>query len=113
MTEELLTAEIFDEDLHDVRKKRLREKMSEREAAPEVEEEAAGERAGTEYVLLRLLDQLDHPGGWMECGRSAGPSGRAALNALVDDLGEGTYIAVPARSWQPMTVTVETKIRIS
>ena len=111
MTEELLTAEIFDEDIPDVRKKRLREKMTEREA--ESEEEAAGERAGTEYVLLRLLDQLEHPGGWMECGRSAGQSGRAALNALVDDLGEGTYIAVPARSWQPMTVTVETKIRIS
>lgn len=106
MTEELLTAEIADEDLPDARKKRLQEKIQEKEEPKE-------ERGATEYVILRLLDQLEHPGGWMECGRSSGSSGRAALHALADELGEGTYIAVPARSWQPLTIAVETKIRIT
>jgi len=36
----------------------------------------------------------------------------AALRAECDVDPEGTYIAVPLRSWKPLTVTVETTTRV-
>jgi hypothetical protein len=87
------------------RRKRLEEKIEEK-AAPAEEEKGRGE---TEYVILRQESE----GIWNEAGRSAANSSRAALHALSAELGEGTFIAVPMRSWQPLTIAIETKIRIS
>jgi hypothetical protein len=73
----------------------------------------AEKKQPTEYVILRLRDESAGPGVWAESGQSHGSSARAALHALASELGAGTYIAVPARSWQPLTVEVETRVRIS
>lgn len=43
-----------------------------------------------------------------------GLKARSAEEALrrYSGIGEGTYVAVPARSWKPVTVTVETQTKV-
>lgn len=77
-----------------------------------------GEREKTGYVVLEL-NESSHS--WKE--RGPGPyraaSAEAAIRAHLDrnpvdgkefvNEGAGTYVAIPARSWKPVTVKTETK----
>ena len=65
----------------------------------------------TEYVVLEQrgpgagdmdLEQLT----WMEVRTVTAPNAQAAVKQATD--GEGTFVAVPARSWKPLTRKVET-----
>ncbi len=57
----------------------------------------------TEYTLLKYNSETNS---WDRIqGNVAASSPRQAVRKL----GEGEYVAVPARSWKPLTVTVETK----
>lgn len=48
-------------------------------------------------------------GGWFQVGPAVeSVSAEAAIRKVVTDK-SGTYVAVPLRSWSPITVTVETK----
>lgn len=40
-------------------------------------------------------------------------SARSAIKAVVDQDGPGEYVAVPYRSWKPVTVKVETKTALT
>lgn len=60
----------------------------------------------TQYVILNSQN-----GAWHEVGRHQASSPRRALTALGVD--EGTYVAVPARSWKPLTVKVERTTRLT
>ena len=62
----------------------------------------------TEYVVLEKEE------GWLEYGRVNSRSAQSAIKAVMDHpenqrTGGGTFVAVPARSWKPVTVKVETK----
>lgn len=76
--------------------------------------EKAAEPKGTKYVVLeRIALGRDD---WRETANVTALSAEAAIrDALAGDTDGGTYVAVPARSWKPLTVTVETipKITIS
>lgn len=65
----------------------------------------------TEYVILQLLDS----GHWSEQGKTEASSPIRALRSHVRSGAEGEYVAVPSRSWKPLTVKVEqtTKVTIS
>jgi hypothetical protein len=67
---------------------------------------------GTTYVVLRKIgsEEQAQPQ-WMEYGRAHAASSTAAIRecAGIDDQGAAEYVAVPARSWKPVKVTVETK----
>ena len=69
----------------------------------------------TEYVILTNTD--DGGPRWQEIARVSARSTASAIRRMVDgeengllpeDSG-GVYVAVPARSWKPVTVKVETK----
>ena len=67
----------------------------------------------TDYVVLRKTEIDDM---WEEYKLASNArSARSAIQAVVDqDVHDGTvignaYAAVPARSWKPVTVKVETK----
>ena len=64
----------------------------------------------TEYIILELGGEA---GAWREFGKSRASSPQRALRSL--DLRAGTYVAVPFRSWKPLTVKVEqtTKVTIT
>lgn len=65
----------------------------------------------TAYVVLRR----NEAGYWSKVGEGTARSARVAVQQAVDaELEQGEYVAVPARSWRPVSVTVqtETKIRI-
>jgi hypothetical protein len=50
--------------------------------------------------------------GWESLGLAEGRSANEAIRARLDTLENppgGKYVAVPARSWKPVTVTTETK----
>lgn len=50
---------------------------------------------------------------WTQMGAVEAASGDAAIRAHVREYAdEGTFVAVPARSWQPQTVTTETKTTV-
>lgn len=61
--------------------------------------------AETTYIVLRL-DEIPDSKGWAEIARVTAPSASSAIrNALVGPVArDGTYVAVPARSWRPVTV---------
>ena len=57
------------------------------------------------YIVLRLAD-----GDWREHGpRQQARSAHAAIRQALDQEQSGTYVAIPARSFQPVTVTVQTQ----
>ncbi len=58
----------------------------------------------TNYVILRLDSETSS---WKEHGEATATSPQRAIRAIEN--GAGVYTAVPARSWKPVTVTVETK----
>ncbi len=69
----------------------------------------------TEYLILRKQDHEDAvPHTWtLENVITKASSARRALTAAA--VPEGEYVAVPARSWKPLTVKVEqtTKVTIA
>ncbi len=62
----------------------------------------------TEYQVFHYLDTED---AWRGVGRGLARSAKAAIQTHLDSTpaADGTYAAVPARSWKPVTVKVETK----
>lgn len=69
----------------------------------------------TEYVVLRAVAAGANPSevaAWEELERTAATSAKAAITACVKDV-TGTYVAVPARSFQPARVTVAQKATLS
>lgn len=51
--------------------------------------------------------------GWVETNRVDAASAEAAIRRTADLQGEGKYVAIPARSWKPISVSVETKKVVS
>jgi hypothetical protein len=65
----------------------------------------------TEYVIL----SRDEPAGsWKEQTKVKAQSSTSAIRKWIDGAPDpsGTYIAVPARSWHPVTVETETQTRV-
>lgn len=59
----------------------------------------------TAYVILGHSEE-----GWKELGTVDARSAQAAVRELLDGSDKGgEYVAVPARSFKPVTVKVETK----
>jgi len=65
----------------------------------------------TEYLLLEKTKD----DAWTVAGKKEAASARAAIRAaLAGENGTaGTFVAIPARSWQPVTVKVETALKLS
>jgi hypothetical protein len=65
----------------------------------------------TEYMILRSAEDGSY--NWAEMGVQAARSAPAALKAMAEKVGADVprdkFVAVPARSWKPVTVKVETK----
>lgn len=53
--------------------------------------------------------------GLQELGSFNALSPNAAIRSVIDKYGTGTYVAVPARSWKPVKVTIEqtTSVKLS
>lgn len=63
----------------------------------------------TEYTLLHYNSETNS---WERIqGNVAATSPRRAL--VAGKVGEGEYVAVPARSWKPLTVTVEQTTKVT
>lgn len=75
-------------------------------------EEAAEQRSSTrEYVIL---EQGDSDKTWVVIDRKEAASTESALRSLGDDLTDGSmYVAVPTRSWSPVSVNVKKATTIS
>jgi hypothetical protein len=74
---------------------------------------AATAKALTEYLVLA---KDDNSGFWTETKKVKARSPRAAVTAIVTELGPtfqgGTFVATPARSWDPLTVKPEQTTRL-
>jgi hypothetical protein len=73
----------------------------------------------TQYMILRRdlrddgeLDPELDPACWRFHAEAEASGAERAIRSI-KGLGEGVYVAVPARSWRPLTVTVETTTKIS
>ena len=75
----------------------------------------------TEYVILvkrtSNTDTTANPSGdhgWAERGKQTGSSAEAAVRAYVEkaNLEGGTFVAIPARSFTPITIEIEKVRRI-
>jgi hypothetical protein len=68
----------------------------------------------TEYVILEQRDEIvgtaENTKGtfWREASRKTASSADAAIKAHAAEK-EGVFVAIPARSWTPRTVKVETR----
>ena len=64
----------------------------------------------TSYIVLKAVND----NGWVEEKTVPARSARSAIRIVVTGGGKPdiTYVAVPARSWQPVAVTVETKTQL-
>jgi hypothetical protein len=58
---------------------------------------------GTPYIVLKH----DTEDTWLVHNSVDAPSATAAIRQVAG--GSGTYVAVPIRSWAPVTVTTETR----
>jgi hypothetical protein len=68
----------------------------------------AAEKAGTSYRVLALTPGHE----WQDQGTFDASSAEQAIRAYVKDGGDTAalgVVAIPARSWKPVKVTVETK----
>ncbi len=69
----------------------------------------------TEYVILkREADVQGAEANWKDIGKRTAASGKAAVAALVKEQGleKGIFCAVPARSFTPIRVQAEQKVRL-
>lgn len=64
----------------------------------------------TRYVVLREAEEAPH--GWELLDAVVASSAETAIRAFAENLGDGTYCAVPERSWTQRTVKVETTTRV-
>lgn len=68
----------------------------------------------TEYLVLEVQERNDN--GLHLWQKIAAVEARSASSAIREALGgeehEGEYVAVPARSWRPVKVSVETKTQL-
>lgn len=69
----------------------------------------------TEYVILRKNETH-----WENIGTVSARSARSAIRERVDGsaqssayYGDGQYVAIPVRSWQPVSVKTETKTALT
>jgi hypothetical protein len=62
--------------------------------------------ADTTYIVLQQTD-APAPMDWCQVGSYDAPNADQAIRQAVDR--PGLYVAVPARSWKPVTVTTETR----
>lgn len=67
----------------------------------------------TSYVILKQDPETGSGSRWIEWGTEEASSSARAIKAVADDAGGGVYIAVPARSWRPLTVKVEQKTSVT
>jgi hypothetical protein len=69
----------------------------------------------TQYIVFARIEDPtnDHPNEWSQFTAIHARSARSAISKALegDDntYKEGTFVAVPARSWRPVQVKVETK----
>ena len=67
----------------------------------------------TEYMVLRLGEQ---PGSWTTIGdveaRNSTEAIRRTVSKLAPDDRAGVFVAVPVRSWKPVTVRAEVQTRL-
>jgi hypothetical protein len=63
--------------------------------------------AGTEYVIL---ERIAGSGDWSEVVRTHSRTSEGAVRKYLDtaDDRSGTFVAIPARSWKPVTVRAQT-----
>ena len=70
----------------------------------------------TEYIILRSRGTGENPDTWEQVEKNVTIKATSPKRALlvVEGLGEGTYVAVPKRSWKPLDVKIEktTKVKI-
>jgi hypothetical protein len=67
--------------------------------------------ADTTYIVLRAIDGPE--GDWLEYAKRDASSADAAIRkALETHPADGRFVAVPARSWKPVTVRTETTTTI-
>jgi hypothetical protein len=85
---------------------------------PEAEDEQEEARKGTIYVILQARP-LGEDQVYVVVGDRLAANGTAAIRAFVTEALEGdgpspqgTFVAVPERSWDPQPVEVETRIKI-
>lgn len=86
-------------------------------AAPAQHNQAAKKAATrtTTYIILEIgTTSSETPRLWKERGQVQAISAVAAIRKHVEpDAGlEGTFVAIPARSWQPVKVSTETKTSV-
>jgi len=66
----------------------------------------------TKYMILAKGDKPD--AGWVETAIVEAASARAAIREALNGASEGgEYVAVPARSWEPVKVEIQQAIKIS
>ena len=68
----------------------------------------------TEYRVMKQTERED----WEFVGQREAVSAKAAIQGVLNGPSteferHGTFVAVPARSWQPVTVKVETALKFS
>jgi hypothetical protein len=67
---------------------------------------------GSDVTKYAVLHKHPADGDWTEIERVDATSADAAIRAVAAATdGSGTFVAVPARSWRPKNVTLETKTR--
>lgn len=83
------------------------------EAAAQEEGTPAAEPAKKQSTDYRVLTKDGN--GWIEADVYTAASGKAAISAHVKakDLKEGTFVAVPLRSWAPLMLKVETTTKVN
>lgn len=62
----------------------------------------------TRYLILKA----DPDAAWADGATVEASSAESAIRTAATEHGEGTYAAVPERSWTQRTVTVETTTRV-
>lgn len=69
--------------------------------------------ADTTYIVLHMKEEMGEQWSLLDPGDAAveAPNANAAIRKVLSNRPaySGTYVAVPARSWKPVTVTAETQ----
>lgn len=63
----------------------------------------------TDYLILE--QHSENAGVWEQHATAVASSPQRALR--ISNLGAGTYVAVPTRSWKPLKVKVENTVKIT
>ena len=67
----------------------------------------------TSYEILRFHESVDDTADvWANAGAVTASSATQAVRKHADKAGAGTYVAIPARQFKPLTVHVETVQRV-